>query len=343
MASVKNSQFKWPVIGHSNIVNYLQKSLYNLNFNHAYLFSGPSNIGKTLVAQYFADSLICDNLGKSSGNIPCFECRPCKQAINKIHPDVFWLKRVNDEKTGKLKKNISIGQIRELQAKLSLHSFMDSHKVAVIMESEKLSQEAANSLLKTLEEPTKKTVIILVTSKINSLPKTILSRCQILNFLPASKKEIFDYLIDQKLERKKAKLISEISGGKPGLAIEYFKDDEIYLEFQDQSKQFIFLLKNNNLGEKFKIIDDIAKANDVNSIKKHLDVWTKVMRDLVLAKYAGQNLVSNSKIYPELSQLSGLYSKQKLLEIIKGVKSVKYYLDANVNPRLALENFILNF
>ncbi len=343
MSGSKRNKFNWAVIGHLNIINYLQNSIDNSNISQAYLFVGPSNIGKTLVAEYFVDSLFCDNLKTDQAVVPCGQCSSCQQIKNKIHPDIFYLKRVDDEKTGKLKKNIGIGQVRELQNKLSLHSFLDSYKIGIIFEAEKLSQEAANSLLKSLEEPTKKTIFILLTNNADILPKTILSRCQILNFLPVRTKDINDYLLNQNVDRKDSKIISGISLGRPGIAINYSEDNESYLEFQDQIKQFIFLIKKNSLLDNFRLIDDLTKNNDINTLKNLLDIWIMVLRDLILVKCVGQNLASNHKILSELNQLADLYSRQKLFELLEKIFQVKKYLEANVNSRLTLENFVLNF
>ena len=190
MSKKSEDQFKWPIIGHSNIVSYLKKCLATNNASHAYLFVGQSHIGKTTVAESFVNSLICENLHQGNGQVPCGACQCCQQLSNKIHPDVYWLKREINEKTGELRKNISIEQIRELQNKLSLHSFLNSYKVAVINEAEALSQEAANSILKTLEEPTAKTVLIIKSSpwsRIPSLEKTgFMCEYQSVRILPST-------------------------------------------------------------------------------------------------------------------------------------------------------------
>jgi DNA polymerase-3 subunit delta' len=342
MSKALVNRFSWPIVGHKNIVSYLQQSLENEKVGHAYLFAGPKQVGKNTVAQYFVNSLVCDGLTKGSGPVPCGQCECCRQIANKIHPDFFSDSREINEKTGKLKKNISIEQIRQLQNKLSLHSFLNSYKVAIIDQAEALSLEAANSLLKTLEEPTPKTVIILLVSNLALLPQTIASRCQVIKFLPVSTKDIFEHLHSLKVERKKAKALAELAFGRPGTAISYMAEPENYDDFLDKVSQFILLLKSS-ISQRFKLVSEMAELSDVNLLKESLVIWNKVLRDLFLIKYSAPNLVSNLKSLSELEKISAGYDLDKLIKILGEVNLAKRYLDANVNPRLTLENLVLTF
>lgn len=342
MTKKENSHFSWPIVGHKTIVSYLQQSLENEKVGHAYLFTGPRQIGKNTVAQYFVNSLICDGLNKGSGPVPCGQCEYCRQMANKMHPDFFYVSREINEKTGKLKKNISIEQIRQLQNKLSLHSFLNSYKVAIIDQAESLSLEAANSLLKTLEEPSPKTVIILLASNLVVLPQTIASRCQVIKFLPVGSKEILEHLQTLKVERKKAKAIAELAFGRPGMAISYTTEPENYDDFLEKVNQFILLLKSG-LSQRFKLISEMDELSDVNSLKESLVTWSKVLRDIFLIKYSAPNLVSNVKSFSELEKISAGYNFETLIKILGEINLTKRYLDANVNPKLALENLVLTF
>jgi len=172
------------IIGHKNIVSFLEKSLKNKQIAHAYLFYGPKHLGKKTIAENFAEML----LGQPIVN----------------HPAIYFVKRERKEKENKMAQNISIEQIRELERKLSLSSFLNSYKIGIIEEAETMSIEAANSLLKTLEEPTPKTVIILLASNISVLPATIVSRCQVLKFLPVAKEKIYNHLLSLGASRDEA-------------------------------------------------------------------------------------------------------------------------------------------
>ncbi len=341
MSEKRDNQFQWPVIGHHNIISYLQQSVLKDRVTHAYLFLGPEHIGKTTVAKNFIGSLVCENLSLKNTPIPCHQCQYCQQVENKIHPDILWLERQVDEKTGKSKKNISIEQIRELQNRLSLFSFLNSYKVAVINEAHNLSQEAANSLLKILEEPTPKTVLILLINDISFIPRTIISRCQVLKFLPVGEEEIFNHLISLKAERKKAHLLAALSYGRPGIAINYLTEPEDFADYQSKIKEFL-LLHKANIGERFKTVNEVISFSDFEAARDILNVWIKVLRDLVLLKNLSPELVNNLNFIKDLEQLANLYNDKKLIQILGQINQAKSYLQANVNPRLVLENLILN-
>jgi DNA polymerase-3 subunit delta' len=340
--SIQTSRFYWPMIGHKNIINYLQQNLTDELVSQAYLFVGPDHVGKATVAHYFVNSLLCSNLGKESGKIPCGECDYCRQLANGIHPDVFWLKRELNSETGKLKKNISIEQIRELCNKLSLHSFLNSYKVAVIEQAEALSLEAANSLLKTLEEPSAKTVIILLVNNLAAVPKTVASRCQILKFLPVSGREIFDHLVFLDVDRKKAKSLASLAFGRPGIARHYLDSQDEFMDFQEAGKNFISLFKADNIS-RFKLVSEIVSQAETDAIKANLLIWQKILRDLILIKVSLENLTTNDRLSSELTALAGRYPLARLIKLISEINQSQRYLGANVNPRLVLENLVLSF
>ncbi|OGY44232.1 MAG: DNA polymerase III subunit delta' [Candidatus Buchananbacteria bacterium RIFCSPHIGHO2_02_FULL_38_8] len=334
-------EFNWPIIGHKNIISYLQGNIVVDKVSHAYLFLGPDHIGKTTLAKYFVNSLVCENLNHKDCAIPCGQCKCCQQVINKIHPDIVWVEREVDEKNGKLRKNISIEQIRELQNRLSLHSFLNSFKIAVINEAEHLSKEAANSLLKVLEEPTPKTVLILLTNSISAMPRTVISRCQVIKFLPVSEVEIINYLAKEGLTKKKAKVLAALAYGRPGLAINYLNEPENLEEYRQKIKDF-FLLHQNDITNRLKSTQSFSDFSSISLAEENLSVWTKILRDLMLINNSSSNFVGHLNFEAELKQLANLYSNKKLVEILDNINMAKTYLRANVNPRLTLENLILN-
>jgi DNA polymerase-3 subunit delta' len=338
---IDSDQFRWSIIGHQNVVNYLQNCLKQGKIASAYLFVGQKQLGKAKVAEELAASLVCRNLHTKKGQIPCGECDCCRQVQAGLHPDVYWVTRQNNEKGDKLKKNISIEQIRELQNKLSLRSFLNSYKVAIIDEAETLSQAAANSLLKTLEEPTAKTVLMLLATNIITIPKTIVSRCQLLKFLPVDNKDIFEYLLELKIERKKAKLFTALSYGRPGLAIAYSLNQELFREHEEKTKQFLGLIKLD-ISERFKLVSELIDSGDIDLFKADLLLWLRLIRDLILIKYSS-NLISNLNLSSELAAISDKYSSRQLINFSNKINAAVRYLDSNVNPKLVLENLVLNF
>ncbi|MBU1165108.1 DNA polymerase III subunit delta' [Patescibacteria group bacterium] len=345
-----SDEFKWPIVGHKNILWYLQHSIVKGQLNHAYLFSGPKSIGKTKITECFVSSLLCrfeHQQNKSDHkNFPCNECVSCTQYQKGLHPDVYWVKIEENEKTGSDKKNISIAQIRELQSKLARRSFLNSYKVAVITNAEKMTTEAANSLLKTLEEPSPKTILILLTSDSTKLPQTIISRCQTLKFLPVSKSEITSYLHQKGIERKKASQLASLSLGRPGIALAMSEDESMYQQYVDEVTSFL-KLQNINLASRFKEVSHIIPTG-IGFIEQgklldyKLNIWNSIIRDLILIKKSSEQFLKNSYNLSELEKVAKQNSKDSLLQIQKNIAITRNYLTMNLNPKLAIENLLIN-
>ena len=340
MSDQQNCQFKWPLIGHAKIINFLQKNLNAGRIAQAYLFVGPENIGKSSVAEYLMGSLVCRHLKEKNEVVPCNKCECCRQLINKIHPDIHWISLETSD-SGKLKKNISIEQIRNLQEKLNFHSFLDGYKAGVIDQAHTLSQEAANSLLKTLEEPAPNTVIILLTQNLAALPSTIASRCQVINFLPVPTKDIIDGLIGLGCEKKKAIRFSAISFGRPGLAVKYFLEPDFYEEYKEKVAN-VFDIFAGDINLRLKMAGKIAETGDVGAIKEEISLWKNILRDAAISIFI-ENQIANQPFLREVRELGKKLGQKKIIALIKEIDQTKYFLDSNANSRLALENLVLNF
>jgi len=234
-----DAKFNWSILGHRSIVWYLQHSILSNRLNHAYLFIGPSSVGKTSVAECFISSLLCQATHHQKDNkvkvYPCKECQSCQQYFKNLHPDIFLVELQSNEKTQKENKNISIDQIRTLQNKLSKRSFLNSYKVAVIFNAELMTIEAGNSLLKTLEEPSKETIIILITSDINKIPDTVISRCQTVKFLPVSRDEILKYIVKKGVDKQKANMLASLASGRPGIVLKMLEEAGQLTDYQNVS------------------------------------------------------------------------------------------------------------
>ncbi len=336
----KLTRFNWPIVGHKNIVELLGRSIANNKLVQAYLFYGPEHIGKTAVVKELVASLICEENGLES-RLPCRNCVACEQFAKNIYPDIFWIEKEAD------KKNISIEQTRELQGRLAKTSFLNSYKIAIINRAEDLSEEAADSLLKTLEEPTPKSIIILISSKLTSLPATVVSRCQSLRFSPVAQDEIFHHLIKLGASRQLADNLAHLANGRVGLAIDYFQNQELFDAHQTKVKGFLKLIEAD-LVTRFKLVSDLvptkgSSVENLPTIFDLLEVWSSVLRDLILIKNNSFKFGSNIFIEEELSPLARKFAASRLIKLLNKIKEVKALLALNVNQRLALENFALEF
>lgn len=321
------------IIGHKNVISFLEKSVKNDQVSHAYLFYGPKRLGKGAVARCFAEML----LGKPAEN----------------HPDVYFVGREMDKKEEKMLSEISIGQMRELERKLSLSSFLNSYKIAIIEEAETMSLEAANSLLKTLEEPTPKTVIILLATSISALPQTIVSRCQTLKFLPVAGEVIYEHLIGLGANREEALNFSKISWGKPGLALDFWQsrndgDASAISKYMEEAKGILEIMKADTLTGRMKIFEKyFSKEKEpedlISSLNKILSLWKSFLRDAALVKASCPELAANQFFLADLKKMINRFDGNLLSKLCSEIDRAGVYFRDNFNPRLVLENLMLSF
>lgn len=318
----------WPIIGHKKIIKVLQQGIGRNKISHAYLFYGPENMGKKSMAKYFALSLICNN-----NNKPCLECNNCQQFLKNIHPDIIWLRK-NEEK-----KNISIDQIRDLKEKISLSGFTNGYKIVIMVNAEEMTKEAANSFLKILEEPPRKSVIILLANKLNSIPETILSRCQTFKFSPVKKLEIAEVIKKEyKISQKEADEIAALAIGLPGRANKLLRNKEFFNKFLADQNLLIKILESDIIG-RFKIIKEIIEIDDLNKVVSR---WKILIRDLMLSKTNNEELIINQSLKSKIKKIVEKYSFEKINFLAHSLNDLSFYLDQNINARLAFDNFVIN-
>lgn len=336
---MSNQEFKWDIIGHQKIVHFLQKSIAKNKISHAYLFAGPEGVGKTKMAEYLSASLLCGD----KKIIPCKQCVFCRQVFKKIHPDLIWIKK----EAGK--KNVGIEQIRNLRESLSLGSFLNFYKIAIIEEAENLTQEAWNAILKTLEEVAGRIIVILITNNFKNLPATVISRCQTIKFSLVNKREIFNCFLNEfKVPQEKAEFFSRLSRGRPGVGVKFIENEKLLKEYQFKVKSFFEIIKKQKLKDRFDYLNSCVKqeANFLESREKFYDLlsaWILILRDSLLAKTSNSEFVVNVFAREELNRFAENYSLTQIRAFLQKFIQTKNFLYYNVNPRLAIENSILNF
>ena len=320
------------IIGHQKQWRFLRKSVELGKISHSFLFFGPAHLGKNFLALEFIKLLNCENdlLQKR----PCQICRSCQDIEKEQHPDLLVIKPQN--------KEIQISQIRELTNRLSLRSFMSPFKAAIVDQAHSMNQEAQTALLKTLEEPKGNTVLILITEYPEMLFPTILSRVQKIKFYPVKKKEIEDYLSQKGYPQDKIKLISSISFGKPGAALNFLLNPEkLKAEHQKIADLIRITADSSDLISRFQYAKRITQKTieSPQNTREILESWLRYFRELFLMNLG---VISHSEGYPELQKVSKRYSLSKLWEIIEMLQKIIFFLSTtNINPRLALEILML--
>ncbi|NCF75523.1 MAG: AAA family ATPase [Xanthomonadaceae bacterium] len=326
-------QKNWPVIGHKNIIKFLQDSITLNKIGNAYIFFGQKHLGKSLVAKYFIKSLLCE---KKNGFF-CDNCISCKEFAHGIYADFY---EVGLEEG---KKNISIEQIRKVSSKIKNSSFSGNYKIVLIKNAHNLSLPAANSLLKVLEEPKGKMVFILISDNLQKIPLTVRSRSQIINFKPVDPSEILTFLPDKEARKEIAYSVNS----RPGLAISYMRDISLFNDYKISVDDFLDIFDltinqkldyiENKINKQKIFIEKVKIADDI------LNIWLSIFRDLLLSMNFSLNQIENIFAIDKIKSLSNKYSIKKIIYCIDKINQAKKYLHNNANPQLILENLILSF
>jgi len=332
------SPLVWDVCGHENIINHLKSIITGNNLGHAYIFSGQKGLGKKNIVNKFVKALYCRGQGDFR---PCEECASCRQINAGSHPDVYRLQRIVNAKTDKLFRDLTINQIRDLKHILSQTTLLSGWKVAIIENAEDLNINSANSLLKVLEEPSAKTIIILITNDLSKLPKTVISRCQILNFLPVAHQKIRKYLDSfAGLSDKQKDFIAYASFGRPQIAKDLAEDPDMLEGFIASWKNF-YDFCNSDLAIRLKKVAEIIPAGTEESrsiiqADLLLDWWLSALVPLLPEEEAGAEILKHYDLrLPKLKQVD-------IVRIYELIMKAKEKFNSNMSVKNILENLIIN-
>ncbi|MBQ9143036.1 MAG: DNA polymerase III subunit delta, partial [Lachnospiraceae bacterium] len=307
-----------------------QNALSTGKVSHAYIINGEKSSGKEFIAKIFAMALQCE----ADGVEPCNECRSCKQTLSKNQPDIIY---VTHEKPN----TVSVDDIRaQVNNDVGIKPYSSKYKIYIINEAEKMTQQAQNAILKTLEEPPAYAVIILLVSNINTLLPTILSRCVTLNMKPVRDELVKKFLMEEmRVPDYKADVCVAFARGNVGKAKLLAASEE----FENIKAEAISLLKYIKEMEMQEIIAAIKKINEYKlEIQDYFDIIAIWYRDVLLFKATND---ANALIFREeiqtIRRAAGRSSYEGIERVINALSTAKKRLDANVNFDLVMELLLL--
>jgi DNA polymerase-3 subunit delta' len=321
----------WQVIGQDKILSLLDYSLKTDAIAHAYLIVGPRHAGKGTLAFNLAQALNCDG-----PELPCGRCHSCQRILERKHADVTPIGL--DSKT-----EIGIDDIRGLQRMANLPPYEGKYRVFIIDDAEYLSTEAANSLLKILEEPPQSVVWLLLVSEEEHLLPTIISRCQRLELKPAPAEQVQEALVNSyNVEDSRAKLLARLCRGRLGWALSALSNDDI-LEQRSQRIDRLVSLLTASLDQRFTYAQELASQFSQNRITgaEIIEIWLDYWRDLMLIKGSCQEAVINIDYKKVLEEQARGLSLSEIKAFLSGLCLLQDEISKNVNPRLAFEWLML--
>ena len=318
------------VIGHNDIIEYIQNAVSQDKVSHAYILNGERGSGKKMLADLFAMTLQCEEHTPS----PCGECHSCKQAKSGNHPDIIHVKH---EKPN----TISVDDIRtQVNNDIVIKPYSSPHKIYIIPEADLLSVQAQNALLKTIEEPPAYAVIFLLTENAESLLPTIMSRCVMLKLRNIKTTLIKKYLMEQmQIPDYQADICPAFAQGNMGRAI-MLASSEYFNEIKEEALQ---LLRHINEMEISEIVSAIKKIGTYKlSVNDYLDIIMIWYRDVLI--YKATKDVNGIVFADQLKYIKDRANKSSYegIEIIlDSLEKAKARLKANVNFDLVMELLLL--
>ncbi len=308
------------LIGHSRQRDFLARSLKN-GRHHAFLLVGPEHLGKDAVAR----ALVADELRRPVASWQDLAGQP----------DVRVLSREEGE------KNIGIEAIRGFIDHFSSSSFWGGRKIGVISGAHELSPEAANALLKTLEEPAGKALLVLTAHALDRLPETVKSRCQVVRFLTVPPALVAAGLIRRGLDPISAKVSAAFSAGRPGIAVQHAEDAALRAARAEQTLTFM-ALADRPIASRLAAVSDITAKVETSALGALLDVWVAVLRDALSVATGNERYATDQTA---LSSLRSFAARRTVAGIVRAHRSLaagKRMLAENVNPRLIFEHIALS-
>ncbi len=326
----------WDIVGHEHSIDILRRTLAAQQVRHAYLFTGPSHIGKSLLAQRFAQTLLCT--GGPDPTIapqePCNVCLSCRKVLHGNHPDVHIIVKPPD------KQFILIEQIRTLQSDSARRTLEGRRNIFILENAHEMNLQAANSLLKTLEEPEPDVVLLLTVPDAGLLLSTILSRVQLVPMQLLSTTQIKNALIQQwEVEPKEADLIAALAAGRMGWAVQAVEDDEMLTQRKAQL-DLLAKLPSASRVQRFELVQRISA--DTDKVHTLLELWLLWWRDMVLAANNCLDLTVNVDMRTLLKAQATKVSTAEAERMVRAILQTMEFIEQNVNPRVALEVLMLD-
>jgi DNA polymerase III subunit delta' len=310
------------IVGHEQIVEVFRRSVRSGKTPHSYIFEGIPGCGRRKTALALIQALFCTAVAGDA----CGVCPSCRKIAGGNHGDIHLVEPLPD------KRDISIEQLRELQRELSLRPYEAPRKACILEPAERMSVNAANSLLKTLEEPPGNALIILLTENADMLLPTIRSRCQLIRFSPLSTENVRLLLERNGVAADAADLLAPLSEGSMQRAGEL--DNETLAARREKLITHLATLDLGRISTVFDTAEELAGNRDETLAS--LDLLLSFARDTVYLN-AGCPEITNTAIRPALEAFAARFTLERALQMLGDIMETRRAVQRNANNKLALD------
>ncbi|KPL87023.1 DNA polymerase III subunit delta' [Herpetosiphon geysericola] len=332
----------WNIIGNEWAIELLRLAIARNSASHAYLLTGLPNIGKATLALHIAQALNCEH---NNGDV-CGECRACKRIAKGNFPDVRIVglaeQAAQQKASESVKTRLGIDTVREWQADIALRPYEGRRRVFIMHDAETMTEQAANALLKTLEEPPPFATLILVANSAGDLLPTITSRCHVLKLRPVPRQQVTQALIERwQIAPADAAIVAAWSAGRIGWAATVAQSPDL-LQARAEQLESLIELPSKPLVERFKWAESWSKANrERDELFAMLELWQVWWRDVLLTAAGTEQGLINIDRIEDLQALARL-PLPAIHKTLKGINDAVTQIRENVSPQLALEGVLLN-
>jgi DNA polymerase-3 subunit delta' len=317
------------IIGQKEIVSNLKRAIESQKIGHAYIFSGPRGIGKRTAARVMSGILLCNNRRNSES---CGICNSCRMYEAGSNPDFY---EIDAEGS-----TIGVDEIRKLQGDIAIKPLYSSRKVYLIADADRMTVQAQNCLLKTLEEPPEFAVIILTTSNHDALLETVRSRAVRYGFKRCTRREISDFLADRfGSEAEGIEFAASYADGVVGTALELAGSRE-FVQLREDTIEMLVNIRRAGLIDVFKTYDFFEENR--NSIDIIFDIMISFYRDMLAVKrLQGENVLINSDKKDIIINNARGFTVRKLAKSLEVIEFTRINIKRNINFQLSIEIMLM--
>ncbi|MFZ3070290.1 MAG: DNA polymerase III subunit delta' [Anaerolineaceae bacterium] len=326
----------WNICGHESAVAFLKEHTKPEKLRHAYLITGPQGVGRRTLALAFIKALNCLN-PPAQGEF-CNQCLVCRQINAQTFSDLTVLAPIEGH------KDLKIDQIRTMQQSLALAPYQAKYRVILILDFQRATAAASNALLKSLEEPPARAILVLTADAQESLLETIASRCEILRLRPLPVENAEHCLVEQYgLPEERARLLAHLTSGRMGAAVRFDQDPDLISTYQDALEKLEELLPAKKRQRLQYVETQLKQKSSLRELVYELvSAWLTFWRDVLIARSeAGIPLVNQDKA-ALIQHVASQVPLGEVESLLKAHEKALDQLDKYVNPRLVIENLLIS-